>query len=231
MSYILEALKKSEQERHIGHVPDLTVTQEPAPATRVTARWPWLLAVILLLNATVIGLLVWRPWQTPVPVVVGAERDPRPAAGEGVSPVPIGSTTAAASVPAAAAAAPAPIEPAASAAPSITASAPIDPGSTARVAAVPAPEERPVTAARSPSDWRATTPRWQDLPAEERSRLPVPRFDVHVFAQEPSRRFVLVNLKKYQEGDRLDQGVTLDAILAEGVVLSYQGQRYRVDRP
>jgi general secretion pathway protein B len=74
-------------------------------------------------------------------------------------------------------------------------------------------------------------PRWEDLPSEERNRLPAPRIDVHVFAREPARRFVLINLRKYQEGDTVDEGATIESILADGIVLSYQGQRYRVDRP
>lgn len=230
MSYILEALKKSEQERHIGHVPDLTMAQEPPPTTRA-ARWPWVLSAALLANAAIIGLVVWRPWQAPAPAALEAGHDPRPAGAEGDSPMPDavatmdapadGTSSMPAAPPAPVAAPPAPIGPA----------APIAPEPVARAGAEPRSEEHPPAAVRSPSDWRAETPRWQDLPAEARSRLPVPRFDVHVFAQEPSRRFVLVDLKKYQEGDRLDQGVKLDAILADGVVLSYQGQRYRVDRP
>jgi general secretion pathway protein B len=74
-------------------------------------------------------------------------------------------------------------------------------------------------------------PRWDDLPANVRSGLPAPRIDVHVFAREPARRFVLINLRKHKEGDVLDEGATIDAILADGIVLSYQGQRYRVGRP
>lgn len=225
MSYILEALKKSEQERHIGHVPDLTMTQEPAPSVHA-ARGPWLLPVALLLNAVIIGLVVWRPWQTQVAAVVEAERGASPEVAETASPEPVEPATTDAVVPASVAVPPvsapraaAPVE------------VPVASEPTVHAGAGPQPEAPSATPVRSPSDWRAATPRWQDLPAEERSRLPVPRFDVHVFAQEPSRRFVLVNLKKYQEGDRLDQGVTLDAILADGVVLSYQGQRYRVDRP
>lgn len=220
MSYILEALKKSEQERHIGHVPDLTVTQEPAPAAR-SARWPWLLVAALLLNAVIVGLVVWKPWQAPTPVAT--TDGPPPPVAEASPPLPTGrvATEAAVEGPAPAAPPPAALAPEASIA--------LEPAGPAPAA--PQPEEPATAAELSPADWRAATPRWRDLPAEERSRLPVPRLDVHVFAQEPSRRFVLVNLKKYQEGDRLDQGVTLDAILADGVVLSYQGQRYRVDRP
>jgi general secretion pathway protein B len=64
MSYILDALKKSEQERQRGAVPGLHTVQASAtggPGHR--SRWPLVLALALLLNA---GLLVWwlTPWQS-----------------------------------------------------------------------------------------------------------------------------------------------------------------------
>ena len=58
MSYILEALKKSEQQREIGRVPGITSVHENT-AKSVTGKWLWLIAGILLLNA---GLLVFLLW-------------------------------------------------------------------------------------------------------------------------------------------------------------------------
>ncbi|MCE3004624.1 MAG: hypothetical protein LW860_18305, partial [Xanthomonadaceae bacterium] len=56
MSLILEALRKSEQQRRLGEVP--TLGSESAWATRRwhgapsrAARWPWLLAAVLLVGA------------------------------------------------------------------------------------------------------------------------------------------------------------------------------------
>jgi general secretion pathway protein B len=63
MSYILDALKKSDQERQRGAVPNLHTVQMPvARESRRRSRWSSLLVLALLLNA---GLLVWwlRPWQ------------------------------------------------------------------------------------------------------------------------------------------------------------------------
>jgi general secretion pathway protein B len=95
----------------------------------------------------------------------------------------------------------------------------------------PEPVPAPSVAEVAPAAATETAPRWQDLPLEERESLPAPRIDVHVFAQEPERRFVLINLRKYHAGDKLDNGATLDAILSDGIVLSYGGRQYRVDRP
>lgn len=221
MSYILEALKKSEQERQIGHVPDISVVQEtPHPSA---PRWPrWLLAA-LLLNALLLMAIAWRPWEmhkerqidksaTPIaapPVATQPETqhtntDPSPAEGRASPPVDsaqVGTTPAAL---------PAPVT----------------------QMPLPAPPSEHLVQDRVASEIEPELPpRWQDLPLEERNNLPLPHIDVHVFAREPARRFVLINLRKYQEGDTVEGGATLEAILADGIVLSYQGQRYRVDRP
>jgi general secretion pathway protein B len=52
--------------------------------------------------------------------------------------------------------------------------------------------------------------------------------DVHVYSEHPEERFVLINLKKYLEGERLQEGPQVDAITPEGVVLSFKGQKFQV---
>ncbi len=68
MSYILDALKKSEKERQRGTVPDLMTTQdvmEEIPKRR--PLWPYLLVGALVLNAGFLaGWLVWRSGKPPI---------------------------------------------------------------------------------------------------------------------------------------------------------------------
>lgn len=244
MSYILEALKKSQQERQIGHVPDISQIQD-APLTRPAPRWPrWLLAA-LLVNVVMLVALAWRTWETrrvavvSEPAVAVAPSAPSPT----VNPVPAprietpvettGAPTVAAPPPEAASPEPA--------APPVTEAAP--PPMTQPAIQVPATvqepeaellppiESAPPIAEAVPELQPELPPRWQDLPLEERTGLPAPRIDVHVFDREPERRFVLIDLRKYQVGDTLSEGATLDAIIADGIVLSYGGRKYRVDRP
>ena len=61
MSYILDALKKSEKERKRGNIPDLSNTPEP-PTHKPKKRTvlPYLIGIVLLINA---GLLAW--WLVP----------------------------------------------------------------------------------------------------------------------------------------------------------------------
>ena len=54
----------------------------------------------------------------------------------------------------------------------------------------------------------------------------MPRMDVHVYDSDPRRRFVLIDLQKFREGDRLSNGAVLEEILPDGIVLSYQGRRF-----
>jgi general secretion pathway protein B len=70
MSYILDALKKSEKERQRGTVPDLLTVQDALEQkTKKRLMWPCLLLAALLLNA---GLLLWwlGTWQTKKTTIV-----------------------------------------------------------------------------------------------------------------------------------------------------------------
>ena len=58
------------------------------------------------------------------------------------------------------------------------------------------------------------------LPPAERSRLSQYEINVHVYDNNPQNRFVLINMSKYKEGDRLPSGGPLiAAITPEGVVV------------
>ena len=58
MSYILEALKRAEQERQIGQAPNAAA---PAPEAYESDRryWPWVLLMVLLLAVAVLAITFW----------------------------------------------------------------------------------------------------------------------------------------------------------------------------
>ena len=77
MSYILEALRKSEQERNRGATPDITTLHEGPPEQLVTgprpSRLPWFVGGALILNAIVLAAWLLRPAEeAPAAAVVGA---------------------------------------------------------------------------------------------------------------------------------------------------------------
>lgn len=104
----------------------------------------------------------------------------------------------------------------------------------------------PVTADRTPTQGAApaagmpvvpeataellNAPPLAELPAALRSELPELHVDVHAWAEDPQARFVLINLRRYQEGERLDEGPVLRGILRHGVVLEYRGQLFSLSR-
>ena len=49
--------------------------------------------------------------------------------------------------------------------------------------------------------------------------LPDLHIDIHVYSENAAERFVFVNMKKYDEGNFLDEGPLIKAITEEGVVL------------
>lgn len=63
MSYILEALRKSEQERQRGKLPDLnSFKDEAVQAEKRINPWPWVAVGAVIINLLVV-LVVWAPWQ------------------------------------------------------------------------------------------------------------------------------------------------------------------------
>ncbi|PCJ46881.1 MAG: hypothetical protein COA99_02050, partial [Moraxellaceae bacterium] len=73
MSYILDALKKSEEERNRGDIPGI---QTYAPTHHESSnKTAWAIGVTVLTIINIAGLIIWAPWSAlsgdtlPVPVV------------------------------------------------------------------------------------------------------------------------------------------------------------------
>jgi general secretion pathway protein B len=58
------------------------------------------------------------------------------------------------------------------------------------------------------------------------SNLPVMNIDIHSYDARPKKRYVLVNMEKYREGDYLTEGPLLIEILPEGVIMEHMGERF-----
>lgn len=90
---------------------------------------------------------------------------------------------------------------------------------------------RPDAAPEQNLDRFALLPRFRDLPAARRDSLPKLVLNAHVHAAEPGQRFVLINLSRYGEGDRVAGGLTVAAIFPGGVVLEDDHGRFVLPRP
>lgn len=73
-------------------------------------------------------------------------------------------------------------------------------------------------------------PPLEALPPAIRIKLPRLNLNVHAWSENPRERFVLINLRRYQEGDRLQEGPLLHRILRNGVVLEFEGTLFTLSR-
>ena len=232
MSFILDALRKSEHERQRSAVPGLSHVPLATPRRELPG---WVLLVIGVLAAAVLVLGgAW--WQSQRSLTA-----------------PVASPPAAVTAPAAStpptAAAPAPV-----AAPTIAAPPPATAPTTAAIAAPPVQQPAvAVAAATSTQDSEsaaALEERTQSLasaaivpkrPAPTGPTLPsaaallaqgidVPplKLELHAYSDKPGERFVFINGRKYKEGERLTEGPEVVTIEPNGVVLSQRGQRFQL---
>lgn len=98
-------------------------------------------------------------------------------------------------------------------------------------------EEPPATASPATDDIvlkrraRLDIPSYEGLPDGVRSGMPPLTMNAHVFSTTPGKGFVMVNGKKYREGDGLAEGPEVVEILAEGAVLRYRNTDFLLPVP
>ena len=241
MSMILEALRKSEAERRRGRAPGLFV--EHAPARGYERRVPgWAFALGALLVAVLLAW-AWREWQRPARVLVTTAEPAadtvtqaqstqiatrvEPAPGEPGWLAPMTLEPGTPTLPVASAAAATTVEP-------MPAPAPAPTPATAPAATAPAQPEAiraPAPAPAAPLDPVASLPGLEALPAADRSALPPLKLSMHVYAETPAQRFVILDGQRLGEGASPASGVVLEEIRREGLVLSVNGRRLLLARP
>lgn len=85
------------------------------------------------------------------------------------------------------------------------------------------------TAANAPRSYDEQLPTINDLTASG-TNLPDLHLDIHVHSQNPSERFVFVNMHKYLEGETLKEGPAVEKITNQGVILNQRGLRFLLPR-
>lgn len=248
MSYILDALKKSQRQRELGSVPRLTTEQRPVSRTR-SGLLSWTVAGVALAVAGALAMLYWPNSRT-VP-----QADMR-AAGSGVAdplatsvdqrqPAPGsfvpseveqagGGQEVVSAVPVTRSPAVAPEE-----APGELSTGPEAAGgfATSKADVVGAPPDERVAApggtapvAQTPEEGGSaqSVPLLSELAYAAQSSIPAQSLNVHVYAPTPKERFVFLNMHKHREGERTRDGVLVEEITPEGVVLRYGPHRFRL---
>jgi len=220
MSFILDALKKSESERQEQADTEFA-TVPSSPATPTAPRWLWVLGSLLIINIVVLLSLMLRQDAPPVvseaapnPVAVGAASAANIAAVD-VTPSTNTPTTESTSF--------------------------ADQVAVARqnqpARSTPVPQQATATnitpvvsVANLPQSAAAILPSLAELRANGRLQLPDLHVDIHVYSDVRSERFVFINMNKYKENSSLDEGPVLKEITSDGVILEHNGIAFILPR-
>ncbi len=234
MSFILDALKKSESDRQRQSSPALFEVKVAAPRRKFPA-WAVGLAVLLGVNVVVLAWVLMRqPASAPAADAAAADTAATaPAAGDPAGrmvtltmPADSASTvTVSPNHPEAGVVAP-------SNAPPLTE----EPLLSGQEPAVPpdydANDYAPaltVTQANEAAERRAGSIPSRDEVIARGTQLPDLRLDLHVYAPKPADRFVFINMRKLREGESLPEGVRVEEITPGGAELTFRGKRFSLD--
>jgi general secretion pathway protein B len=230
VSFILDALKKSEGERQRQSGPAMFEVRVAPPRARMPL-WAGIVGGLLLINLAIVAWLVTRtPGKTDA--IAATAQPTQPASAAASSPPP--ATRQPEPVPVA----PAPTDEAATAANEPT--DPVDEAVTEEpLLADDAPEPRldaPVALDTPRPRSRVTRgtglgiPTYDQLGGQAGAGVPELRLDLHVYAERPADRFVFVNNRRLREGEALPDGTRVESIVPDGVVLSARNQRFLLQR-
>ena len=241
MSYILDALRKADQQRQQGAAPTLSSVQLPAEEAGPRVL-PWLLG--LAATVFIAGILIgWlQPWKAepppgplpaveafvakapaaapqPLPVPQPPRHQPVPPAPPLPAPAPV----------AAVAVAPAPVQtPPAVARPAMPAVVAATPPVVAvRTPAAATPEPVVAAAAKSAPVPEQKVMAKAELPPAIQQELPAMSVSLHAYSAKPGNRLVSINNQLLNEGDSLTPGLVLQEITRQDMIFSYKGYRFR----
>ncbi|MBL8261391.1 MAG: general secretion pathway protein GspB [Xanthomonadaceae bacterium] len=239
MSFILEALRKSEAARRRSEAPDLfsTMQDAPAPARERSNAPAWIVGVVGVVGVLSLGVATWLVLQrdatpdasgTQVAVIEatngsastpgqpGGDDDVLSSAAQPAPSSPSVPQTAPTPPVAAASQPPAPPPSATAPVPAPAASAPLPEPPPAQRPAVPHPSNdgRPMSLS--------------ELDAGSRKQLPALKMSMHMWNEDGDRRFVILDGQRLGEGDLIGDA-QVESITRDGVILNWQGARLRID--
>ena len=213
MSFILDALKKSESDRQGKNRPESAYIPTGA-AVSSPSRWLLFVGVLLLINVVVLMVVFLKPETAStdietLPIVkteepketdtfrdlVASARDREPESAPPVS------------------------EPAGNPKPEEATPRPVEQKST--------PAAAPT---RQPSTATVVYKTFNEVRANGTVQLPDLHLDLHVYNSAPAERFIFINMNKYSENATLSEGPLVTEIVPEGVILEHLGTRFLLPR-
>lgn len=225
MSYILDALKKSDQERQQEVPPHLHSNHGYPPSFKDSGRGQRFLiggivAASLLLGGATMYLynLAQQPKPQPIQQSPAKVNPPAP------EPIVQQQVTTPAE----------PVVKMVEAPPEIreTPSTPIRiPRDRSKILFTPFGDqevEEEYTLAKPPEP-PSPLPLFKDLPPNLRTQIPKFSFAGHTYSQDPAQRMIIINNNISREGDRIDLNTRLKEITWEGVIIDFKGISFRVE--
>jgi general secretion pathway protein B len=214
MSYILDALKKSEQERGHGSAPNVQTLHSSGLSyhSRKSQLWPYFLlaAVVINLGALLYFIMTGSEAGPTAQTLAADYREEATGTETGTRPDLPGATAA---------------------------------GTTATVRdesvfykpvslpverqkmlpAAPAAAEPELAVSQYPA---GTVLEMDQLPFEVLQHIPAMEFSAHVYSSNPLQRSLVINGRFMEEGDHLASDLYLSEITADGAIFDFQGQRF-----
>lgn len=208
MSFILDALRKSEVERQRNRQPGSAPNAAAAGNPR-NRLWIPLVALLVGLNISLL-IVLWYTSGQPDNESALIAGPPAPA-GANALPMPRIAATADNNA-------------------SRDLSAELLPPPPAPTAARAADNSSAQASNSAPPVADETLPSFTELRLNGTLNIGDLHLDVHVYSERPEERFVFINTVRYSEGEKLQEGPAVQKITTRGVVLNQQGQRFLLER-
>lgn len=213
MSYILDALKKSEQERGHGTAPNVQTLHSSSLNYHAAKLqlWPYLLLAAIIINlAALMYFMTAKPdngASSRVEQSVADTKSVATGAMRSVEHQPVIATAQQAEDD------------------EVILYKPVSmPGASRQVKA----ETPEATAAwtSTPQQTRGAVLEREELPADVQQHIPVMEFSAHVYSTNPLQRSIVINGRFLEEGDRLSSDLFLTEITPDGAIFDFQGQHF-----
>lgn len=216
MSYILDALKKSEQERGHGNIPDVQTVHSSGLNYRSEKKsyWPYILIVAVLLNLLAIVYFILNKESTEKTVTVTQETNVTDQVKTESNVTPEKTTAADSST-------------------TQTSNKNTEIEDTATSTPVSATDDTIKTTEKTATIKADTNNRalnnttkimdFHELPESIKQELPSITISAHVYSTNPAQRSIVINNNFMEEGEYVLDGLILYEITTDGAIFAYQG--------
>lgn len=195
MSYILDALKKSDQERQQGNNPTLQTIHKPNFADDTSSKWRFVALIMAMLVLSLAALAVWYLLASSETARQSVELTSEQALVNRVDQADTSST------------------------PDVVATVPVN-----HAQKLTTVEDRDEQTRVTEPAVLATVVEFWELPDPIQQQIPSLTFSFHVYSTNAERRTIIINKRRVKEGAVVAEGLTLIEITKDGVVLDWKNR-------